>query len=288
MIDLSKQLNFLPEQKITELTTITERICETGMVSMIVLYGSYARGEWKEHVGGRSGKKSDYDILVLTKDERDCQDLRRKLHQMFENFPTVVQAVVETVGFVNMHLRERQYFFTEIKREGIVLYRDHGVTLAEPEQLSRDRLKEIAEQDFRQWLGTAEENYDHALFAKRKYAETNNHKSAKKAAFEFQQCVENCYTTIEMVFSRNNPYEHRLTILRIHAERFVPAVDSCFPLEGEGFRLFYHLDNAYIGGRYIDEENYAVTVDQLIYWEQEAKKLLAITEEACRRWIEGM
>ena len=279
MIKLAEQLSFLPSNKIKELERITERILETGMPSMIILYGSYARGEWKDKTGIRSGKRSDYDILVLTKDERDCGDLKKKLFKMFDNSETVVQTTVETIGFVNMQLREKQYFFTEITQQGVVLYSEDGVKLAKAEDLSPDRLKEIAEKDFKQWFGMAKSFI-------RQYYHNIDDNDFKLASFNLQQTVENCYTAIEMVFSRSNPHEHRLTVLRFNAKRYAPEIDICFPIDtGEGFQLFFHLDSAYIGGRYIDEENYKVEKEQLEYWEKEAQKLLEITEKACQERI---
>ncbi|NOQ24456.1 MAG: HEPN domain-containing protein [Bacteroidales bacterium] len=279
-------LEHLPEDKIKELETITERIKETGMVSMIILYGSYARGDWKEHVGGRSGKKSDYDICVLTRDERDCEDLRNRLRKMFEGIATAVDTVVETLGFVNMHLREGQYFFSEIKHQGIVLYQDKQVELANAENLTPKRLREIAELDFKQWFGTSETDFEGFEVFRKRFIETNNHKYAQKAAFELQQCVENCYTAIEIIYSRNNPYEHRLVRLRMNAKRYVPEIDDCFPQNSDDEKfLFWHLDSAYIGGRYITEEHYKVTKEQLDYWEKQAKKLLEITERHCKKRI---
>ncbi len=282
MKNIAEILSHLPENKVEELEIVTRKIVETGMASMVVLYGSYARGDWKEISGGRSGKKSDYDIMVLAKDERDCQDLKNKLIKLFENFPTVVQTMVETLGFVNMHLREGQYFFTEIKQQGIILYAESNTKLAEAQNLSATRLREIAELDFKQWFGQA-----------KGFCETSNFQKDKNllqlSSFSIQQCVENCYTAIEMVYSRNNPYEHRLTILRMNAKRYVPEIDQCFPLGTEEERhLFYHLDAAYIGGRYIDEEHYKVTKEQLSYWEKEAQKLLDITEKACLKKIENL
>ena len=87
MIKLTQILSHLPPHKVKELEIVTQRIVETGMASMIILYGSYARGDWKETFGIRSGKKSDYDILILIKDERDRRDLTNKLFKMFETFP---------------------------------------------------------------------------------------------------------------------------------------------------------------------------------------------------------
>ena len=282
MIKLAEQLSFLPSNKIEELESITERILETGMPSMIILYGSFARGEWKDKTGIRSGKRSDYDILVLTKDERDCEDLKTKLYKMFDNSPTVVQTIVETIGFVNMHLREKQYFFTEIKEQGIVLYSEEMLELAEAEDLSSARLKEIAEKDFKHWYKRAE---GFLIDAKNALKRADYGLSS----FYMQQSVEHCYTAIEIVFSRNNPHEHRLSILRLNAKRYAPEVDTCFSRDDEdGSYLFSHLDAAYIGGRYIDEENYKVEKDQLEYWEKEAKKLLGITEKACQKRIDEL
>ena len=277
-----KELEHLPKEKIEELEAITERIKETGMVSMIILYGSYARGDWREHVGGRSGKKSDYDICVLTRDERDCEDLRNRLRKMFENSTTVVDTIVETLGFVNMHLREGQYFFSEIKYQGIILYSDERAELAEAENLSPTRMREIAELDFKHWFERASGFIVDARNAKER-------KGFGLSSFYYQQCVEHCYTAIEMVYSRNNPYEHRLGRLRLNAKRYVPEVEDCFPLNSDDEKfLFWHLDSAYIGGRYITEEHYKVTREQLEYWESEAKKLLEITEKWCQKRINDL
>lgn len=298
MKDQRDILSHLPEHKIEELESITTRIVETGMAVMIILYGSYARGDWKEESGEnqwffnpdfRTGKKSDYDLLVLTKDERDSQDLKNRIFRMFDHCPTSVQATVETLGFVNMHLRESQYFFSEIKQQGIVLYSDSYTSLAEPERLTPTRLREIAELDFKHWFRKSEINFEDGMVNKSRFINNGDHNYAQKSSFELQQSVENCYTAIEMVFSRNNPKEHRLSVLRMNAKRYVPEIDSCFPRDTDAGRdLFFHLDAAYIGGRYIDEEHYTVTADQLAYWEKEALKLLEITKEACQKKIKEL
>ncbi len=75
----------------------------------------------------------------------------------------------------------------------------------------------------------------------------------------------------------------------MNAKRYVPEIDNFFPQNTDEERhLFFHLDSAYIGGRYISEEHYKVTQKQLNYWEKEAKKLLNITEKACKEKIEEL
>ena len=182
-----------------------------------------------------------------------------------------------------MHLREKQYFFTEIKQQGIILYiEDPYLKLEEARSLTPTRVRELAEQDFKHWFGMANNFKRSALYDIKDNV-------FNIAAFHLQQCVEHCYTAIEMVFSRTNPYEHRLFILRMNARRYAPEVDQCFPQDTDEARdLFLHLDAAYIGGRYIDEFHYKVTREQLIYWEAEAVKLLRLTEEACQKRIEAL
>lgn len=282
MKNIAEILSHLPENNIKELETITQRIINTGLPCMIILYGSFARGDWKDPNGLYMSKKSDYDILVLTKDERDCEDLKKRIEKMFDNSQTIVQNMVRTIGFVNMHLREKQYFFTEIKNQGKILYAEKNLTLAEAENLTATRLREIAELDFKQWYGQAKGFLKNAHFS-------HNENEYKLASFMIQQSVENCYTATEMVYSRNNPYEHRLTILRMNAKRYVPEIDQYFPLETKEEKdLFYHLDAAYIGGRYIDKEHYKVSKEQLSYWEKEAQKLLEITQKVCLKKIEDL
>jgi len=46
MVNLTPVLSDLPEEKIQELQTITGQIIETGKAEIILLFGSYARGDY--------------------------------------------------------------------------------------------------------------------------------------------------------------------------------------------------------------------------------------------------
>ncbi len=68
---MQTSLDHLPEEKREELRLLTETIrtvCND--VEMVVLFGSYARGDYKEEEDldpdRKSGDVSDYDILVVT------------------------------------------------------------------------------------------------------------------------------------------------------------------------------------------------------------------------------
>ena len=123
----------LPPEKQAELrfaTDIIRKKCED--LQMIILFGSYARGDYKDglHEQGRGKltihKRSDYDILVLTQSEYSARDvslfdnIKKNLAQ--QNLSTHVRIIARDIDFVNFKLHQGQYFFTDIKKEGIILY----------------------------------------------------------------------------------------------------------------------------------------------------------------------
>lgn len=279
MDKLPQILSHLPLNKVKELETITQRIVATEKAEIVVLFGSYARGDYKEQRGKEQGKRSDYDILVVTADADTRKGLRKKLRGVFKNIDIPVQLIVEKIGFVNSSLEEKQYFFTDIKREGKVLYNSGNFTLSDPKELTPTRRREIAEEDFKGWYHQAKSFYRSANY-------DINDKEFRSASFHLQQVVEMCYTTVEMVFTHYNPHEHNLEALRNRTLAFDPRVKEAFPCDTEEQKeLFDHLNFAYIGGRYKSEKEFPVTQQQLDYWSSEAKKLLELTETICQQRI---
>ncbi|UOB16927.1 HEPN domain-containing protein [Abyssalbus ytuae] len=279
---MKQQLSHLPPDKIKELETVTQRIMATGKAEMVILFGSYARGDYKEQRGKVQGKQSDYDILVVTANADTRQGLRKKLRGIFKDIGIPVQLIVEKIGFVNSNLEEKQYFFTDIKREGKVLYNSGNFQLSDPKELTPTRRREIAEEDFKMWFNDGKEFW-------KLYEYSEKEKLYRKAAFNLQQVVEMCYTAIEMVFTHYNPYEHNLEVLRSRILKFDSRVKEAFPrVTEEQKELFDHLNYAYIGGRYKSEEEFPVTRQQLSYWEIETKKLLDLTEQICLEHIKAL
>lgn len=275
MIDLKNILAHLPDNKIKELETITGRIADTGKAEIVVLFGSYARGNYKEKRGKTRGKKSDYDILAVSSDYETKKDLKSKLRGAFEDISVSVQLIVEAINFVNSNLEERQFFFTDIKREGKVLYNSRNFKLSDSKELTPTQRREIAEKDFNMWFGTATKIMNSVR------------SDFRLASFDLQQVVEMCYTTVEMVFTHYNPYEHNLVELRERVLQFDSRIKNVLPYNTEEEeKLFDYLNLAYIGGRYHSEEDFPVTKEQLNYWSKEAKKLLDLTEIICQERID--
>ncbi|NOQ28248.1 MAG: HEPN domain-containing protein [Bacteroidales bacterium] len=280
MIDLTKILSHLPDTKISELETITQRIVDTEKAEIVVLFGSYARGNYKEKRGKIQGKKSDYDILLVVSEYEIKKELSSELRAVFTDISVHVQLIVEEINYVNSSLEEKQFFFTDIKREGKVLFNSGNFELSEFKELTPTRRREIAEEDFKQWFEKGINSY-------KKFDFCYKEKIYQEASFELQQTAEMCYTAIEMVFSHYNPYEHNLEILRKRVLQFDSRMKEVLPYETiEQKEQFDYLNFAYIGGRYRSEEDFPVTQEQLDYWRTEVKQLLVLTETICKERID--
>ncbi len=130
---MNKSLAHLPKHKQDELELIRDIILEKiPDVHMIVLFGSYARGDWVEntHIEGHTTHvyESDFDILVATKTKKEAED--SNLHDSIEkaiggtNKATTPRSIIyHTFSYVRHVITEGRYFFVDIKKEGIQLYR---------------------------------------------------------------------------------------------------------------------------------------------------------------------
>jgi predicted nucleotidyltransferase len=280
VIDLTKILSHLPDTKIRELETITQRIIDTEKAEVVILFGSYARGNYKEKRGKIQGRKSDYDILVIVSEYETKKELQTELRAVFKDISVHVQLIIEEIKDVNNSLEEKQFFFTDIKREGKILFNSGNFKLSDSKELTPTRRREIAEEDFKEWFRSA------TRFSE--YAEFSNQKSHfQESSFMLQQVVEMCYTTLEMVFTHYNPYEHNLEILRERVLQFNSRIKEVLPYETkEQKELFDYLNFAYIGGRYRSEKDFPVTQEQLDYWRTEVKQLLDLTKTICEERID--
>ena len=112
---------------------------------MIVLFGSYARGDWVEdvYVEGHITYeyKNDFDVLVIVKDRLYARrvitwdKVKRALNHS-RTINTWVTLIVHDVAEVNKALRRGWYFFTDIKKEGVLLYDSKRFELAKAQELS--------------------------------------------------------------------------------------------------------------------------------------------------------
>ncbi len=273
----------LTEKEKKELAEIVKRIKATCQIRMIILFGSHARGEQVDDSQYSEGKKSDYDILVIP---LSCtKKLQKKVKLLLKNLfhdiiDKTVSCLVVPIDKLNSLLHEGQYFYTEIKNEGIYLYKTGSVELEDAVILSPQREREIAEEYFELWFGQSKEFYKTANYQIKE-------DMIRMSAFNLQQCAESCYKCVELVLTRYCPKEHLLTELKERVVKLNSEFEIPFPCETpEQIVLFNHLDFAYTGARY--NKDYTVTYEQLEYWKNENENLMNITNEICTSHIEKL
>jgi HEPN domain-containing protein/predicted nucleotidyltransferase len=254
---------------------------------MIILFGSHARGDWVEDRHFEDGTlhdyMSDFDILVIVRSNRivNSTDTWRRAETRARRFPvrTWTNLIVESIETVNNALARGHYFFTDIKKEGILLYDTGEFQLARPRKLNPKERGGNARAQFKQWFTSAKEFYVQFEYAFRR-------RSYKIAAFELHQATERFYATLLLVFTNYKPRTHDLETLSHSVASFDPALLAVFPrATDEQKECFDLLKRAYVEARY--NPGYKITRAQLEYLAERVKKLQRLTKKICEARIES-
>jgi uncharacterized protein len=282
--EMKTALDHLPEQKQQELQRVIEIIREEVDLEMLILFGSYARGDWVEDLDPETLQyryQSDFDLLVITETHRQADrieqnnQLSRHLAKAIHRTP--ISLIAEDIQFINRRLRKSQYFYIDILREGILLYDSEKFQLAEPIEISPKERRKLAEEDFDFWMKNSNEylrQYEHAV----------SDESLNVAAFNLHQVVERLYGAILLVFTRYKPSTHDLEKLGQRVGSVEPKFLLAFPkATEEEQKRFKLLRKAYVDARY--KPSYTITKEQLDWLAERVQELQALTEKLCKEKI---
>jgi predicted nucleotidyltransferase/HEPN domain-containing protein len=286
---MKKSLSHLPKHKRDEIRSVTELIKEKIDAEFIILFGSYARGDWVEDVyvgddGTTYEYQSDYDLLVVVEDlpkyeYKGYRDRIKKKVRRAGICDTRLSIILHSVDEVKDAIKNNRYFFVDIKKEGILLYSSGRFRLPPVKELNIKQRKGKAEKSFEDWFQNASEFYDYFQIGFEK-------ESYKMAAFHLHQAAENFYHTVLLVFTDYKPKTHDLDELGIKVDRLSAEFKGIFPKKtDEEKRLFNLLKQAYVRARY--DMGYKITREELEYLAQRVKKLQSATEKACKEKIES-
>lgn len=265
-------------------------------LAKIVLFGSYARGDWVEDAYRKDGRletyQSDLDIMLIFKKGKYLgykdQEIDDKLQDIFEKYlyseyaafdmvpgKPPVSLRYESMKSFNKQLLLGRYLFTDIYREGIIIYENGDFEIAEPTFLPWSKIRDMAQFDYDYWFKNGKE---FIVDCKNCIARD----SYPKAAFELHQAAENFYNAILLVFEGYKPKTHELVKLRRRCKRYSrDIVRKVFVGANEEDRKSFELlCEAYIKARY--DRNFEITLEQLDYLIEEVEKLQDITENICR------
>jgi predicted nucleotidyltransferase/HEPN domain-containing protein len=296
---MKRELDHLPEAKQRELAFICDVIMEGfafaiarrtmpalrgGKLLKIILFGSYARGDWVEDPVGRYF--SDYDLLVVVDREEltDVPEFWARTEERFlkelasgTNLRTPVSLVYHSLDDVNGKLKLGRYFFMDIVREGIVLVEEPGHPFVEPRPLAaEDALRETRDY-FEEWFESARGFLDTARYA---IAQAR----PKEAAFQLHQATERFYHCLFLVRSLYSPKTHNLNQLRQLTEAFEQRLKEVWPRETKFERRCYELlREAYVKARY--SRHYRISEEQLDWLSGRVELLQRIVRELCEERI---
>lgn len=282
---MKKSLKHLPESKREELQKIVAAIQKSCKdVEKIILFGSYARGDYKEakdlKEGRRTGHISDYDVLVVTEKKKSTDKFASWNRTEKLKLTAPVRVIAHDIESLNINLAEGQYFFTDIKKEGITLFDSKKYKLANKRKLKPKEKQRIAQDHFSSWFKSAKTFFS-------QYENAVKMSDYKNAAFQLHQSVESSYKTILLVFTNYNPNEHFLWLLGQRTGKYHPDLKALFPKKNQKDKdRFKLLDDAYIGGRY--DPDFRISKQDLVILAKDVKKLLELTEEICRQKIQSL
>jgi len=290
---MKTDLDHLPVGKRRELARVVEILHEEfdeaqagassekrrrGRILKIVLFGSYARGDWVDGFSSNRGYQSDYDILIVV-NQKKLTDPGGAWYNAEDRITRAIKGpltlIVHTLGEVNDRMAMGHYFFADIRREGVMLYELKGQKpLAKPRPLTPKEAYEISEEYFAQWHPrSAETIAGYNFFLARK--------NLNDAAFNLHQAVERTYNTFLLTLTHYTPASHNIVNLRNLAEeqdrRLVEAWPRYFRRDRSAYNI---LKRAYVEARY--SPHFAITTEQLDWLEAGARRLHGLVEQACQ------
>ncbi|NOQ25373.1 MAG: HEPN domain-containing protein, partial [Bacteroidales bacterium] len=281
-------LKHLPEIKLYELSIVKRTILEfCPDIEMIILFGSFARGDWVEDKYQEDQisyeYKSDFDLLLIFNSEGQANSvsLKHKLETLIRdaNVKTRISLILHTIQFVNNRITRGNFFFTNIKKEGIMLYNAKNHKLSKHKKLNNVERQKNAQEDFEHWFISATGFLETFRFYLKRGKFT-------QAVFLLHQATERYYHAIILGFIGYKPKTHDLEELGRYAKNLSPEFDKVFPKSTkEEKRLFELLQKAYVDARY--KKDYTIEKNELEYLEQKVKLLKEMTKRICTEKIKG-
>lgn len=265
--------------------TATQKWKKQGRIFKIVLYGSYARGDWVDDPVG--GYKSDYDILIVVNDDRltdfefwsAADDRLMRELTIHKSLSAPVNFIVHTLTDVNSQLVRGRPFFVDIAEHGLALYEAEGFPFEQSRNLPPEEAGAEAQKHFDEWYSTASEFLAGAEFHR-------SRESPKLAAFNYHQAAERFYHCALLVLTLYSPKSHRLNFLRSHAEEVAPELVEAWPRADKfARRCFELLREAYVNARY--SPHYAITAEELAWIGERVAVLKDLVRRVCERRLAG-
>lgn len=290
---MNQLLSHLPQHKQDELAEIVKVIREVADPAKVILFGSHTSDKWVEDEYEEKGATysyiSDYDILVVLPDgdKEKEHDIASKIENKTLKYKNDVSPIVHSINYVNKGLELGQYFFSDIVKEGIVLYDSFEYQLASPVPLTVDQERERAQYYYQEWVSSGVRFLDHTKMmldnALAKGFKLN------EVIFILNQAVEKFYGGILLVYTGYKPKTHKIKVYRKYSKHISEDLHRLFKYpvgDPEEYRLFEILHKSYLDSRY--KEDYYIDVEDLKKLIVKVEKLELVVTDLCEQRIQSL
>jgi predicted nucleotidyltransferase/HEPN domain-containing protein len=289
-------LDHLPATKLRELERIVEIIFEEfraatenadgrrkgARILKIVLFGSYARGDWVDAPLSANQYKSDYDILIIVSQKEltdraaywaKAEERLIRAYTIEKTLQTPVNFIVHSLHEVNDGLAHGRVFFIEVKQDGVALYDADGSDLATPKPKTPEKALEAAKEYFEEYMPAAQYSVERAR-------NSMADKQHKYAAFDLHQATERLYQGALLTLTFYTPYNHNIAFLRSLAEGLDRRLYGIWPESNRRERaMFQKLKEAYTKARY--SKHYRISEEELTWLGERVEELGRIVHQVC-------
>tara|TARA_R110002073_G_scaffold148818_4_gene302089 strand:- start:4484 stop:5416 length:933 start_codon:yes stop_codon:yes gene_type:complete len=256
-----------------------------GRIQWIILFGSYARGDWVDEPQTTKGYKSDYDLLIIVS-HKEILELTNLWFEIDEHLmrdkriKTPVTFILETRDSINSALAQGQYFFNDIRKQGVALHQLPNARLKEPAPLTTQEAYDKAQEYFDIWLKNAKTSMKVARFCV-------SEGDLNEAAFNFHQATERIYNALLLTLTSYCPPTHNLKALRSLSEDLDRSLVDIWPRAGRRDQAaFNKLVNAYVKARY--SKHYVITAEELHWLDARITPLHDQIETLCRSHLSAL
>ena len=275
---------------------IANTIVEKGnnQIAFVILFGSFARGDWVFDMYKEGTTTycyaSDYDFLVVVKKGNKSgshyttrieleleKALAKRVRYIGQHFPSIT---VEPIRRVNKFLERGHFFFSDIKKEGILLYDSGEFELSDAKKLTKAEIVDIAQEHYDQWFEPAVNFLSDAKIIK-------SNGSLKNSAFLLHQATESLLNCALLVLTDYKGKIHNIEKLLKQCSSQDGTFLKIFPLGTEDEKqCFKLLKDAYIDARY--NKDYKITEEQLDYLIEKIENLEIIVDDKCKKHIKSL
>lgn len=297
------EIDFLPHRKQRELDIIVEILFQglraatenavgarrNGRILKVILFGSYARGDWVEAPQDANQYRSDYDILVIVNQNELAdratywEDAERRISDAYlleKVIKTPANFIVHSLQEVNDALAHGRVFFMEIVKDGVILYQSDDKELGKPKPKTPEMALQAAQEYFAEYMSDGM-----AFFDGYRDAVARGH--LRKAAFDLHQTVENLYQGLLLVLKFYTPYDHNILFLRDMAEQLDRHLYDVWPRGTRAERAMYQkLKDAYRKARY--SRHYKISREELDWLAARTEILGQRVHEICSNRIAAL